>query len=373
MDTWATSSLTPQIVCGWLEDPDLFARTFPMDLRPQAHDIIRTWLFDTVLRSELEHGELPWKHAAISGWVLDPDRKKMSKSKGNVVTPMGLLEEHGSDGVRYWAASGRPGTDTTFDSKQMAIGRRLAIKILNASKFSLSGASAPATVQSTAGSITAAVDRAMIRSLAALVAEATEAFEAYDYARALQRTETFFWRFCDDYLELVKGRRYGEQGAEGAASANAALTSALSVMLRLFAPFLPFVTEEVWSWWQAGSVHVARWPDGAGLESLLDDNSDATRQTDQAAYDWATWVMFEVRKQRSEAKQPLKVPITKVTVKAPQASLDRMPAVDADLRAALRVQAFEIAVGEPREVVVQGYEPAAGPAGAPGTREPAAS
>jgi valyl-tRNA synthetase len=373
MDTWATSSLTPQIVCGWLEDPDLFARTFPMDLRPQAHDIIRTWLFDTVLRSELEHGELPWKHAAISGWVLDPDRKKMSKSKGNVVTPVGLLEEHGSDGVRYWAASGRPGTDTTFDSKQMAIGRRLAIKILNASKFSLSGASAPPTAQSTAGSITAAVDRAMIRSLAALVAEATDAFETYDYARALQRTETFFWRFCDDYLELVKGRRYGEQGAEGAASANTALTSALSVMLRLFAPFLPFVTEEVWSWWQAGSVHVARWPDGAALESLLNDNSDATRQTDQAAYDWATWVMFEVRKQRSESKQPLKVPITKVIVKAPQVSLDRMPAVDADLRAALRVQAFEIVAGEPREVVVQGYEPAAGPAGSPGTREPAAS
>ena len=156
----------------------------------------------------------------------------------------------------------------------------------------------------------------MIRNLAALVDEATGAFEAYDYARVLQRTETFFWRFCDDYLELVKGRRYGDQGPQGAGSANAALTAALSVLLRLFAPFLPFVTEEVWSWWQDGSIHTAPWPVADDLESLLADSSDAARQSDQAIYEWATDVLFEVRKQRSEAKQPLKVPITKVTVRA---------------------------------------------------------
>ncbi len=358
MDTWATSSLTPQVVCGWLDDPDLFAKTFPMDLRPQAHDIIRTWLFDTVLRSELEHGQLPWKHAAISGWVLDPDRKKMSKSKGNVVTPMALLEEHGSDGVRYWAASGRPGTDTAFDPKQMGVGRRLAIKILNASKFALSSHPGPAapTPEAKPGAIIAPVDRAMLRTLAALVTEATDAFEAYDYARVLQRTESFFWHFCDDYLELVKGRRYGEQGSEGARSANAALTSALSVMLRLFAPFLPFVTEEVWSWWQDGSIHVAPWPRAGEIESLVADNSEATRQSDQTAYDFATEVLFDVRKQRSEAKQPLKVPITKVRVQAGRAQLDLMRLVEADLRSALRVQAFELSVGESREIVVQGYE-----------------
>jgi valyl-tRNA synthetase len=363
MDTWATSSLTPQIACGWVEDPDLFARTFPMDLRPQAHDIIRTWLFDTVLRSELEHGRLPWKHAAISGWVLDPDRKKMSKSKGNVVTPLALLEEHGSDGVRYWAASGRPGTDTAFDPKQMAVGRRLAIKILNASKFALASRpnaptpSAPARQGST--TLDAPVDRAMLRNLSALITEATEAFEAYDYARVLQRTETFFWRFCDDYLELVKGRRYGDQGADAAASANAALTAALSVMLRLFAPFLPFVTEEVWSWWHEGSIHRAAWPASDELDSLIADHSESTRQADERAYQFAADVLFEVRKQRSEAKQPLKVPITTVTVKAERAQLERMPAVEADLRSALRVQAFELSVGEPREIRVQGYAPAA--------------
>ncbi len=342
MDTWATSSLTPQIVCRWEEDADLFARTFPMDLRPQAHDIIRTWLFDTVLRSHCEHDSLPWSNAALSGWVLDPDRKKMSKSKGNVVTPMGLLEEHGSDGVRYWAASGRPGTDTAFDPSQMKVGRRLAMKLLNASKFALSNAEPK-------GPIVWPVDRAMLRNLALLVGEATEAFEGYDYARALQRTETFFWRFCDDYLELVKGRRYGEQGPEAAGSANAALSTALSVLLRLFAPFLPFVTEEVWSWWQEGSVHKAAWPRPDEIES-------ARHQDDQAAYEWATEVLFEVRKQRSEAKQPLKVPITKVAITAEPAALALMPHVEADLRSALRVQAFEVTSGEPRAILVAGYE-----------------
>ena len=360
MDTWATSSLSPQIVCGWPDDQDLFERTFPMDLRPQAHDIIRTWLFDTVLRAHLEHDSLPWYNAAISGFVLDPDRKKMSKSKGNVVTPLALLEEHGSDGVRYWAANGRPGSDTAFDTNQMRVGRRLAIKVLNASKFALSdpsnppgGATAPADG---AAAITAPVDRAMIRSLASLVDEATREFEDYDYTRALQRTETFFWRFCDDYLELVKGRRYGEQGPQAAGSANAALRAALSVLLRLFAPFLPFVTEEVWSWWRDGSIHRAAWPAAQELLSLLTDNSDAARESDEAIYQSATDVLFEVRKQRSEAKQPLKVPISKVRITADPVFVGHLPSVEPDLRSALRVKHFDAQVGERREIVVEGYE-----------------
>jgi valyl-tRNA synthetase len=349
MDTWATSSLSPQVVCGWPDDHELFAKTFPMDLRPQAHDIIRTWLFDTVLRAHLEHDSLPWRHAAISGWVLDPDRKKMSKSKGNVVTPMALLEEHGSDGVRYWAASGRPGTDTAFDTNQMRVGRRLAIKLLNASKFAL-GAAEPQ------GRITAAVDCAMLRSLATLVDEATRDLDAYDYARVLQRTEEFFWRFCDDYLELVKGRRYGDQGADGAASANSALVTALSVMLRLFAPFLPFVTEEVWSWWRDGSVHCAAWPTRSEIEALLPSTAAAAADRDRQIYEWATTVLFEVRKHRSEAKQPLKVPITVVTITAEAAARDLMAEVERDLKAALRVQRFELTDGESRSFTVAGYD-----------------
>src|SRR5438034_300378 len=195
----------------------------------------------------------------------------------------------------------------------------------------------------------------MLRSLAALVTEATDAFEAYDYARVLQRTETFFWRFCDDYLELVKGRRYGDQTPEGTASANAALAAALSALLRLLAPFLPFVTEEVWSWWREGSIHRAAWPTREELESLLTDNAESTRESDHTVYAWATDVLFEVRKQRSEAKQPLKVPITRVAITAERAVNERMPLVEADLKSALRVQSFTLAEGQPRQIVVEGY------------------
>jgi valyl-tRNA synthetase len=349
MDTWATSSLTPQIVCGWEEDRDLFERTFPMDVRPQAHDIIRTWLFSTVLRSHFEHDMLPWRHVAISGWVLDPDRKKMSKSKGNVVTPLALLREYGSDGVRYWAANGRPGTDAMFDTNQIRVGRRLAVKILNASKFVLSSTDIQRDV-------TAALDRAILRNLAAVVNEATDSIENYDYTRALQRTESFFWGFCDDYLELVKGRRAGEQGPEGALSASTALTLSLSTLLRLFAPFLPFVTEEAWSWWRDGSIHMARWPTAGELLSVLSDKSDTSRESDARAYELATDVLSEVRKQRSAAKQSRSVPISRVTIQASYTTLALMPVVDADLRSALRVCSFEAIVGNPQTIIVEGYE-----------------
>jgi valyl-tRNA synthetase len=325
MDTWATSSLTPQIACQWEDDPDLFDRTFPMDLRPQAHDIIRTWLFSTVVRSHFEHGTVPWSNAALSGWILDPDRKKMSKSKGNVVTPMALLEQYGSDAVRYWAASGRPGTDTAFDEGQMKIGRRLAIKILNASKFVL-GFGESADVDP--GRIIGALDRALLARLADLVDDTTRAFESYDYARALERTETFFWSFTDNHVELVKARAYGEHG--DAESARHALRLALSTLLRLFAPFLPFVCEEVWSWWQAGSVHRAEWPDADELRIAA---AGADPVTSLAAAD----VLGEIRKAKTEAKRSLTAPVTAVRVADQPARLAALAAAADDIRAAGRV------------------------------------
>jgi valyl-tRNA synthetase len=331
MDTWATSSLTPQIAGGWCVDVDLFGRVFPMDLRPQAHDIIRTWLFSTVLRAHLEHDSLPWHHAALSGFVTDPDRKKMSKSKGNVVTPMALLEEHGSDGVRYWAAKGGPGVDTVFDAGQMKVGRRLAIKVLNASKFIL--------MQSEPlGAVTSSVDRAMLRNLAGLVDDATQALDEYEYGRALDLVEREFWGFCDDYLEFVKGRRYGEQGPQAAGSANSALVAALSVYLRLLAPYLPFATEEVWSWWKSGSVHRAGWP----VRDELMARMGAVTDDDQQKWKYARQVLGEVRRRRSEAKQPLKVPIVRAVIADEAARLTYLDAaIEADLRAAVRIDAIE--------------------------------
>jgi len=335
MDTWATSSLTPQIVGGWSEDEDLFARVFPMDLRPQAHDIIRTWLFSTVLRSHLEHDALPWAHAAISGWVLDPDRKKMSKSKGNVVTPMGLLEQHGSDGVRYWAASGQPGRDTAFDPQQMKVGRRLAIKVLNAAKFVLS-------TPDPRGPIANPVDRGMLTSLARLVRDATTDLETYEYARALERIERFFWFFCDDYLELIKSRRYGDRGPEAAGSANTALLAALDTLLRLLAPYLPFATEEVWSWWQEGSVHHAKWPRAEELLDQLGGEDEAGELALRLAAD----VLGELRRRKSEEQRPLRTPVLRVVVRDTQARLHALPHVTDDLRAAGLIQQLDSEVAE---------------------------
>ncbi|MCY3806392.1 MAG: class I tRNA ligase family protein, partial [bacterium] len=418
MDTWATSSLSPQIACGWEEDPDLFVRTFPMDVRPQAHEIIRTWLFSTVVRAHLEHGSLPWRRAAISGWVLDPDRKKMSKSKGNVVTPIGLLETYGADAVRYWAASGRPGTDTAFDESQIKVGRRLAIKLLNAARFVLglagtaaaaapspsfrrrpestgkddrvggafdvtepvdlatAAAAAPSpsfrrrpestgtddqaggagdvtepidraptdgadsTTSTTAApspsfrrrpestgdgptigadAVTEPIDLALLAGVGELIDAATEAFEAFDYARALERTERFFWDFTDDYVELVKNRAYRD-GTDGA-SARAALQIALSALLRLFAPFLPFACEEAWSWWQQGSIHRTSWP----------ERDELPAEGDPAVLAAASEVLGQVRRAKSEARRKLRTAVESARVTASQEFLEALAAATGDL------------------------------------------
>jgi valyl-tRNA synthetase len=347
MDTWATSSLTPQIATGWADDADLHARTFPMDLRPQGPEIIRTWLFDTVVRAHFEHDSLPWRDTTINGWILDPDRKKMSKSKGNVITPMPLIEQHGADAVRYWAANGRPGTDTALDEGQMKVGRRLAIKLLNASKFALGvigdgGCSV--------GDVVEPLDRSMLTQLAATVRECTTAFDGYDYARSLELAERFFWGFCDDYLELVKQRAYGE--TEGSAvSARAALGVALDALQRLFAPALCYVAAEVWSWWRDSSVHAMSWPSEADYRV---DGGDAD------VYRVAGEVLGAIRKAKSDAKQSMRAEVARVVVTDTAERLAALDAARADVCAAGRVATMDLHAGETLRVVVElADEPAA--------------
>ncbi len=328
MDTWATSSLTPQIVTHWEEHDEasraLFKATFPMDLRPQGQDIIRTWLFSSVDRAHLENHSLPWAHATLSGWILDPDHKKMSKSKGNVVVPDKPIRQFGADAVRYWASSARLGLDATYDEGQMKIGRRLAIKLLNATKFALAigredgehHVSQPATSTWDAAAVTETLDRATLARLSSVIREATDALESYEHSKALEAIEGFFWEFCDDYIELVKNRAYGTADSTGHVPSPAAVTSArttlglvLDAVTRLFAPFLPFATEEVWSWMHEGegSVHRASWPSA-------DDYAAAAAGADPETLRYAGEALAALRRIKSEAKVSMKTPILKVTL-----------------------------------------------------------
>jgi valyl-tRNA synthetase len=332
MDTWATSSLTPQIASHWGKDPARHKKLFPSDIRPQAHEIIRTWAFSTIVKAWMHEDEIPWKNAVISGWILDPNRKKMSKSKGNTITPQKLLEEYSADAVRYWSAKARLGADTAFDEGIFKIGRKLVTKLFNASKFVLMqfdrvGIDPNATK---IGEITAPLDKAMVARLMNVVKESTESLNSFDYAQSLQITEELFWEYCDHYLELVKARSYEENATAGRASALATLSLTLKTFLRLLAPVLPYITEEIWSWGfssssgKDSSIHTTQWPAITEINGLVLDAPDNTLPL-------AIEVIGKIRGAKTEQQRSLKWAVEKVTVTADETSIQALHLVCEDL------------------------------------------
>ena len=333
-DTWFTSSLSPQIVARWGDPDEQMDRLFPMDIRPQAHDIIRTWAFYTIVKAMLHHDDVPWKNAIISGFVVDPDRKKMSKSKGNVVVPIDLIDNYGADAVRYWAARARLGADTIHDEKVFRVGKRLVTKIYNASKFVLSQ-SGPA------GPITNELDRGFVAEMREVIDRATASFEKFEFASALETIETFFWgSFTDNYIELAKRRARDETDPAGQASAIATLRLGLSVCIRLFAPYVPSIADEVWSWVFAeetgvSSVHVADWPTTRELEYV-------EAPSDPESFSSACDAIASVRKAKSERSIGLGKPLAELRLKADERRLDQLEPVLADVLSAAGAASAEL-------------------------------
>jgi len=352
-DTWATSSLTPQIASRWVDDPERHRKVFPMDIRPQSHEIIRTWAFYTIVKAYLHERTIPWKNVVISGWILDPDRKKMSKSQGNVVTPEPLIDQYGADSVRYWAARARLGVDTAYDEQIFKVGRKLCTKLFNAAKFAIGRYGDVDVSRLTADNITEELDRAVVREMRPLIARATRAFDEFDYAQALNITEDFFWPvFCDNYLELAKPRTYDEELTAARVSACAALRLMLRVLIRMFAPFVPYISEEIWQWCFSGdtdmkaSVHRSPWPALAEFDAVpepLQANTWAAAVT----------VVEQVRRAKADANLSMAAPVQHVEIIC---APDWLPAVEAaadDIRRTLRIESWSAVAGTPAEGTVE--------------------
>jgi len=281
MDTWATSSCSPMIIGHWIDDPAWFAQHFPASLRPQAHEIIRTWAFYTIVKSLYHTNDIPWREIMISGHGLSADRRKISKSKEhNEVGPMEVIEKESADALRYWATTGRTGADSPLSPEMIANGRRLVTKLWNASRFAQSrlehfaNETYPAKLLPT--------DRWLLSRLARTIAAATAEMDRYEYGAARAEVERFFWAdLCDNYLELAKSRLYGEAGEEHYAAQWALYQTLLSVM-KLLAPYLPYVTEEIYQgllrqWDGAQSIHRAAWP--AQQREWIDEEAETTGET----------------------------------------------------------------------------------------------
>lgn len=351
-DTWATSSLTPQIATHWVEDKERHAKLFPMDIRPQSHEIIRTWAFYTIVKAYMHENEIPWKNVVISGWILDPDRKKMSKSQGNVVTPEPILDQFGADSVRYWAARARLGVDTAYDEQVFKVGKRLCTKLFNASKFAIARFAEINTAKLTPDKIVAETDRAAIAQLRPLIQRATQALDDFDYAQALSLTEDFFWRtFCDNYLELAKSRTYEEDLTKGRLSAAATLRLIHRAIVRMLAPYIPFLTEEVWNWAYSNdpdmheSVHKSPWPTCDEFAAIPEPAAPQT-------WDVTIAVVEAVRKAKADANLSMRAPVKAATMTTTADLLEPLRSTTGDIMSMLHIENVTIAEGDPGETPV---------------------
>ena len=349
LDTWGTSSLTPQIASRWIEDPARHKKLFPMDIRPQSHEIIRTWAFYTIVKAWLHEGEIPWKNVVISGWILDPDRKKMSKSQGNVITPEPLIDQYGADSVRYWAARARLGVDTAYDEQVFKVGRKLCTKLFNASKFALGRIDGIDPKEITADRITSELDRAVVAELRPLIERTTAAFEEFDYAQALSLTEDFFWRvFCDNYLELAKPRTYDEELTPEKRSACATLRLLHRALVRMLAPFVPYITGEVWSWaygddpGMAPQAHTAPWP-------TLDEIAMVPAPEKPELWTAAVELVDVLRKCKADLNKSMAAPVKTARVTCVEDVRPAMESAMGDVARMLRIEAYEFSTGQPAE------------------------
>ena len=320
MDTWATSSMSPQIVGRWLTDKQLYEKVFPMTLRPQAHEIIRTWAFYTIVKSHYHFGVLPWKVVAISGWGLAAEGAgKISKSRGGgPMPPVEMIEKYSADAVRYWAASTGLGKDTTISEEKIALGSKLVTKLWNVAKFSqrfLENYQLPARLPDFTPT-----DRWILSRAQWLIRRVTELFHNYDYAAAKSETESFFWRdLADNYLEMSKERLYDEAN-ELREGARYTLYHVLLTVIKLFAPILPYITEEIY---QAlfvpiegeGSIHNARWP--VANESWLSAIADAAGE---ALIEVAT----AIRRYKSESNISLGTELKRLQLATTEPAIARM-------------------------------------------------
>ena len=320
LDTWFTSSLSPQISTSLLP-AEIQEKAFPMSLRPQAHEIISFWLFNTVVKSNLHFNKNPWKDVVISG-IVTLKGEKMSKSKGNIIKPQEVIKNYGADSLRYWAASSKLGEDFDYQEKDVITGKKFVTKLVNAANFIFGNIK---DYRFKRAKLTD-TDRLFITEVNNLVAKCTDAFEKYEYSRAKTEADYFFWNsFCGNYLEIIKNRVYNGTEEEKE-SAFYTLYVSLLTILKLMAPFTPFITEEIYQEyfreWEGGkSIHISSWPEEMKVEK---------NRNDKEVYSLLLNIIGKVRQEKSKAKKPMNSQIKLTLEKKEMKMLEK---IMGDLRA----------------------------------------